>query len=363
VHARIEDILGVGLMSKNRIALISLIMLLSSMMLVSLAVAQVGTVGVSEGDWFKFGYDIEFSDERLDPNLEDVEWNKFSVTEISGTLVTGETTIRYKNGTEQTVGSYIDVYNFNIANITANMLISTHYNLNDVINNAQHLRIDEIISITYQTEPRETYHCLYIINGSNHDSYFDYYWDKETGILTKLHMFTEFKDDPDLGSATVSVTIKLIESNIPEIFARANIREFNFTFGENTYNVVTSSNSTIESLNLNQTLKQISFNVTGPTETTGFCNITIPDDLLWGDFAVYMDDSLLEEGVDYVKTYNGTHYAFHITYNHSTHTIDIRGTGVIPEFQTWGSMLLMLIVLTVSIVIYKRKPKHHSTNN
>ena len=192
-------------------------MLLSNIMFVSLVMAQVGTVGVSEGDWFKWRtMDIEYSDERLAP-VGVNEWTKFTITEISGTLVTGETTVRYENGTEKTSRSYIDVYDFNIANITANLLISTHYNLNDVINNAQHLRIDEIISRPYQTEPRETYHSSYIVNGDTVNSTYDYYWDRETGVLVELKITGEYQDDPDFGSGTTSGVIRLIESNIPEI--------------------------------------------------------------------------------------------------------------------------------------------------
>jgi len=47
---------------------------------------------------------------------------------------------------------------------------------------------------------------------------------------------------------------------------------------------------------------------------------------------------------------NSTHSYLYFTYNHSTQEVII-----IPEFPTWTSMLLILIVLTVVIAIYKRR--------
>jgi hypothetical protein len=128
-----------------------------------------------------------------------------------------------------------------------------------------------------------------------------------------------------------------------------------FVFEVEGFQAIIQTNSTVSAFNFSQPLKQISFNVTGPSGTTGFCNITIPDDLLSGEFSVYKDGSLLVKDVDYTQTYNGTHYIFYITYTHTTHAIEIRGTEVIPEFTTWTSMLLILILLTVAIAITKRR--------
>jgi hypothetical protein len=119
--------------------------------------------------------------------------------------------------------------------------------------------------------------------------------------------------------------------------------------------VIIQTNSTISAFNFSQPLKQINFNVTGPPGTIGFCNISIPDNLLSGEFSVYMDGSLLVKDKDYIQTYNGTHYIFCITYTHSTHVIEIRSTEVIPEIPTWTSVLLILILLTVAIATYKRR--------
>ncbi|PVX26974.1 MAG: hypothetical protein CW716_04735, partial [Candidatus Bathyarchaeum sp.] len=102
---------------------------------------------------------------------------------------------------------------------------------------------------------------------------------------------------------------------------------------------------------------QLSFNVTGLTGTTGFCNITIPENLLWGDFSVYLNGQPLIEGADYTRTYNGTHNSFYITYTHSTHMIEIAGTHVIPEYSSL--IVLSLLLTSTSLIVTKRKQLFH----
>ena len=130
---------------------------------------------------------------------------------------------------------------------------------------------------------------------------------------------------------------------------------FSFSFGEETYHTTTSSNSSVTDFYFDPDYGAfIKFNVIGPTGTTGFCNVTIPDDLLWGEFSVHVDGFSLVEDEDYTQTYNGTHYIFYITYTHTTHVIEIRGTDVIPEFPSWVLLSIMLVA-TFVIVIYKKK--------
>jgi len=42
------------------------------------------------------------------------------------------------------------------------------------------------------------------------------------------------------------------------------------------FNVTMASNSVISNFNFNESLKQIRFNITGPTGWAGYCNVTIP---------------------------------------------------------------------------------------
>ena len=98
----------------------------------------------------------------------------------------------------------------------------------------------------------------------------------------------------------------------------------------------------------------MSFSVTGPNGTTGFCRIIIPEKLVDGEFPVYLGDVLLVEETDYFRMYNGTHTTFEITYSHSTHMIEITGTNIVPEYSSWLLPSLLLVV-TLVIVIYKKK--------
>ena len=120
-----------------------------------------------------------------------------------------------------------------------------------------------------------------------------------------------------------------------------------------------SSNSTVQAFTFDTGTKQISFNVTGTAGTTGFCDIEFPSDLLSGTITVYKDDAPLSMGTDYTQSFNGTHYTLHITYSHSTHTLKIIGTEVIPEFGPIA-ILTIFMVLVPAIIFLKQKKKKHT---
>lgn len=79
------------------------------------------------------------------------------------------------------------------------------------------------------------------------------------------------------------------------------------------------SNSTIASFNFSLPLMQVSFNVTGPPGTSGFCNITIPINLLSGVFMVRIDGA----PIDYILTRNATHVSIYFNYSHGIHKVEI----------------------------------------
>ena len=109
------------------------------------------------------------------------------------------------------------------------------------------------------------------------------------------------------------------------------LRRFPITWFNETYSVTTLCNSTVASFEFSRELKQISFNVTGPSGTVGFCNVTIPRQLLWAD----PPEAWLIE-VDGTRTTptiveNATHTSLYFTYIHSTHMVKITGTSVIRD--------------------------------
>ena len=130
--------------------------------------------------------------------------------------------------------------------------------------------------------------------------------------------------------------------------------KYDFDFGYYTYTVIVATNSTLGNFDFGLYENQISFSVTGPNGTTGFCKIIIPEELVGNNFPVYLNEVLLVEGVDYTRIYNSTHTTYDITYSHSTHVIAITGTNVVPEYSSCVLLSIMLVT-TFVVVIYKKK--------
>jgi len=100
-------------------------------------------------------------------------------------------------------------------------------------------------------------------------------------------------------------------------------RVFNVLLEGETYHVTTLSNSTVASFNYNSSMKEVSFNVTGPSGANGFCNVTIPKILLEKPLQVLIDrKSMIEEAI---ITGNSTHTSTCLTYSFGTHMIRISG--------------------------------------
>jgi parallel beta-helix repeat protein len=134
-------------------------------------------------------------------------------------------------------------------------------------------------------------------------------------------------------------------------------KSFPVTVGETEYVITTVSNSTVSDLSFDQASKQLSFSVSGPSGTTGFCNITVPAELMSGDFTLYLDDVALVEDVDYTQLYNGTHYVFSVTYMHSSHVMKLVSTDVIPDFAAWLFLPFLMTATLLGFALRKRLKK------
>lgn len=115
------------------------------------------------------------------------------------------------------------------------------------------------------------------------------------------------------------------------------LRVFNVILNGEDYVVTTLSNSTIASFSFNQSLQQMSFNVTGSSTSLGFCNVTIPKLLLKSEPP--KDWTVTVDGVNvlYTLTENSTHTSLHFIYSQSTSMVRIRVMLVenyypIPDF-------------------------------
>ena len=129
------------------------------------------------------------------------------------------------------------------------------------------------------------------------------------------------------------------------------------TWDEVTYYVHTISNSTVSDFNFNPDNYLISFNVNGTDDTVGFCRAAIPKELMWCDDLEAWNVTVNGDPPTYLKAMEDADYTYlYLTYNHSIQGVQIKGIYVIPEFPTWTSMLLLLVLLTVATAIYKRRP-------
>jgi hypothetical protein len=129
----------------------------------------------------------------------------------------------------------------------------------------------------------------------------------------------------------VGVTLNPSENKVAE----AKLYTYPLLVGEKTYVVTIGSNySSAPTVNLPQVPANIiEFAFIGPPEDT-FCNITIPNDLIWGELTV-IDKYYVMDKANYIQTSNSTDTSIYFTFSHSTHIaldkhFEIRGTeGVI----------------------------------
>jgi len=116
-----------------------------------------------------------------------------------------------------------------------------------------------------------------------------------------------------------------------------------------TYTLTTICNSTITNFNFGTPYENaISFNVTGPAGTTGFCRIVIPHALLDGNYTILIDDlpPIMEKEL---PLSNSTHTYLYFTYTLTTHQVVI-----VPEFPT-TMILASLIILSLTVACLIRK--------
>ncbi|MEJ2126834.1 MAG: hypothetical protein P8X84_04915 [Candidatus Bathyarchaeota archaeon] len=121
------------------------------------------------------------------------------------------------------------------------------------------------------------------------------------------------------------------------------------------YNVYMISNSTVSDFSFNHENTLIQFNVEGETGTTGFCNVTIPKDLLETEdnWTVLVD----ETSVMLIMEEDATDTFLYFPYNHSSKTVEIIGTNAIPEFPSWTILPLILIIILFSVVVERKMSK------
>jgi hypothetical protein len=121
------------------------------------------------------------------------------------------------------------------------------------------------------------------------------------------------------------------------------------------------SNSTITLFNFNADTQEITFNVTGPSETTGYVKIYISKTLFQNvtEATVYLDG----EQIDYTTSSTDESWILYFVYSHSTHNVSVKLANAVPESpNSIGVWLATAIIVTCAasagFLLYFRKRKH-----
>jgi len=134
----------------------------------------------------------------------------------------------------------------------------------------------------------------------------------------------------------------------PLIDPWSQFRIFAISWEGGSYSLATLSNSTIVYPSFNASLKQVSFNVTGPPGATGYCNATVPKSLLRGPWVIFLDEDNLTAPSLIVE--NSTHTSFHFTYDFSTHTVKLVGAEILDNASPVASAGADQTVLVNTVV-------------
>jgi hypothetical protein len=325
--------------------------------------ASTYTVGVKEGDWAGYS-DISFEYASNMPGYEEpphemnMSWMDMEILDVQNSNVTFRSTVIYQNGTEQTDVMWGNIAtgegNLSVGIIPSNLVIGDEIpgNLTYYTEEPLQLSINGTATRSFGGANREvnyvniTYPIAYgnVTYGAYNMSF---YWDTKTGIMCEENMAYKmsYTDNMTYYYYNMSMLWRMTATNMwPAVFTAQDGYAFDVTM---------TSNSTISDFNFNESLKQISFNVTGPTGKTGYCNVTIPQELLQGEpWTVYVNSTDCTMLCSIAG--NSTHTFVYIPYTCSTNIVQIKGTWVIPEFPSTMIVALSMILAMLAAGFAKK---------
>lgn len=125
------------------------------------------------------------------------------------------------------------------------------------------------------------------------------------------------------------------------------------------FHVFTKSNTTITDFDFSYTTQGapafIAFTTTGPAGAKGFCNVTIPKNLMYGSWVFIINGTLTPPTPPQVIiTENDTHAFIFLSYSTSSVPIIIQATYIVPEF-TATTLILTIAIITLALAIVKKK--------
>jgi hypothetical protein len=319
--------------------------------------SAAGSIGVFSGQTAEYTYAISGTVRNSDGTLNRTipyivaYVEKITILEVSGTNVTFEFERDSLNGTDDAGTCWIDVSSGNgtgyfvvvSANVNAGGLLYPDWkNAEQTSEGAP--AVNETVSLASADGTITANHLSYVNTVDEQTYYEDYYWEKSSGLMLKWTMSgSEVVEDGTMETLTIH-------------FQKVGLQHVFYPFIENKeYAVTVDSGSTILGFEFNQTEKNLSMNVTGLSGTSGFCDVLVPDGLLWGTFSLSNDGYDLVEGDDYTQTHDGGFYKFNIVYIHSTHTLEIASTQVVHEFPAWLILPLFIAATLLAVTLYRKR--------
>jgi len=165
------------------------------------------------------------------------------------------------------------------------------------------------------------------------------YWDKYNGADLFSGLFQN-----ETGSDGIGDTSYTIDVNNQDHYPLMGM--FSEFVATPEHRVQTICNSSISDFQYNGTA--ICFNVTGETDTTGFCRICIPRALMNETYQVFVNGT--EVQCNLLPCSNTTHSYLYFTHNLSTQEVII-----IPEFPSFLILPLFMITTLLAVIVYRRK--------
>jgi len=207
----------------SRIVLLNLISTFLLLALVMPASAQTRTVGVSVGNSFKYSLAVSWSSD--DPSAtfpsflvdtNNTQWGELTImyaSIVSGN-VEGQKTSHYRNGTEITMGWWLNAYEGHSENITMS-IISANLAAGDSVYTLQPYNtwiINETVPRTYLSGVRDTNHINQTSSNATQSYRYNFYWDKSTGVLVET--LQETTTHTGAYTTTWSTDVQIISSNV-----------------------------------------------------------------------------------------------------------------------------------------------------
>jgi len=116
-------------------------------------------------------------------------------------------------------------------------------------------------------------------------------------------------------------------------------------------------NITYYNFSFNESLRTVEFDISGyiSKATAGFCNVTIPKNLLRCDSLNDWQVKLNETNTNYLAVDNETHTFIYFSYDQPVYTVTITGKIGIPEYPSLIVPLSFMTATLLAIIVYKRR--------